>query len=58
MPIIKPFREIRLNQSKVNINAVVAPPYNVISPDQQNRLYDKDPHNVVRLILGREEDRY
>ncbi len=36
----------------------MAPPYDVISPEQQNQLYDKDPHNIVRLILGREEDRY
>ena len=58
MPTIKPFRGIRYNQSKVSIDAVVAPPYDVISPEQQNQLYDKDPNNVVRLILGREDDRY
>ncbi len=58
MPIIRPFRGIRYNLSKVNINTVVAPPYDVIAPDQQNELYDRDPRNVVRLILGREEDRY
>ena len=58
MPIIRPFRGIRYNQSTVNINTVVAPPYDVISPDQQNRLDGKDPYNIVRLILGREEDRY
>lgn len=58
MPIIRPFRGIRYNQTKVNINTVVAPPYDVISPEQQNQLYDKDAHNIVRLILGREEDRY
>ena len=58
MPIIRPFRGIRYNQSKVNINNVVAPPYDVISPEQQDKLYEKDPHNVVRLILGREQDRY
>ena len=58
MPTIKPFRGIRYNQSKVSINTVVAPPYDVISPEQQNQLYAIDPHNVVRLILGREEDRY
>ena len=58
MPTIRPFRGIRYNQSKVNIKTVVAPPYDVISPEHQNRLYEIDPHNVVRLILGREEDRY
>ncbi|MDE3058170.1 MAG: DUF1015 domain-containing protein [Bacteroidota bacterium] len=58
MPVIRPFRGVRYNQSKVNIAAVVAPPYDVISPEEQNALYDKDPFNVVRLVLGREEDRY
>jgi len=58
MPLIRPFRGIRYNLSEVNIDTVVAPPYDVISPEQQNQLYDKDPRNIVRLILGREEDRY
>ncbi len=58
MATIKAFRAIRYNQMKVKIENVVAPPYDVISPEQQNGYYDKDPFNVVRLILGREEDRY
>lgn len=58
MPVIRPFHGIRYNQTKVNINTVVAPPYDVISPEQQNAYYDRDPFNIVRLILGREEDRY
>lgn len=58
MATIKPFRAIRYNQNKVTMASVVAPPYDVISPEQQNGYYDKDPHNVIRLILGREEDRY
>jgi uncharacterized protein (DUF1015 family) len=58
MATIKPFKALRYNQQKVTIASVVAPPYDVISPEQQNGFYDKDPFNVVRLILGREEDRY
>jgi uncharacterized protein (DUF1015 family) len=58
MPTIRPFRGIRYNQSKVSITTVVAPPYDVISPEQQNAYYEKNPFNIVRLILGREEDRY
>jgi len=42
----------------VRLADVVAPPYDVISPVQQEELYRRDPHNVVRLILGREPDRY
>lgn len=30
----------------------LAPPYDVISPSQQAALYERSPHNVVRLILG------
>jgi uncharacterized protein (DUF1015 family) len=31
--------------------SVVAPPYDVISPEQRAELAARDPHNVVRLIL-------
>lgn len=58
MATIKPFKAVRYNQDKVKIGSVIAPPYDVISPEQQNGYYDKDPFNVIRLILGREEDRY
>lgn len=58
MPEIIPFRGVLYNQSKVNIDDVVAPPYDVISPEQQQKLYERNPYNVIRLILGREDDRY
>jgi len=58
MATLKPFKAIRYNQEKVKIGSVIAPPYDVISAEQQNGYYDKDPFNVIRLILGREEDRY
>ncbi|HEU0169336.1 MAG TPA: DUF1015 domain-containing protein [Chloroflexota bacterium] len=37
---------------------VLAPPFDVISPEQQATLYERSPYNVVRLELGREADRY
>lgn len=58
MANIKPFTGIRYNQQKIELEKVVAPPYDVISPEQQNGYYDASPYNVIRLILGREEDRY
>jgi uncharacterized protein (DUF1015 family) len=33
---------------------VTAPPYDVIAPALQESLYQKNPHNIVRLILGKE----
>ncbi len=58
MPTVRPFRAVRYNLKKVDLNAVVAPPYDVIGAEEQNDLYQRHPNNVIRLILGREEDRY
>lgn len=58
MPDIRPFKGILYNSKKNFIPDVVAPPYDVISPEQQAQLYDKNPYNIVRLILGREQNRY
>lgn len=58
MPIILPFRGLRYNSENVPLEDVIAPPYDVISVEQQDRLYARHAKNVVRLILGREQDRY
>jgi uncharacterized protein (DUF1015 family) len=51
-PVVAPFRGVRYNLKNVDLSKVVAPPYDVISADLQKELYERDPHNVVRLILG------
>ncbi len=38
-----------------DLAAVVTPPYDVISPEAQARYYARDPHNIIRLELGRDE---
>ncbi len=55
MAEIKPFRGLLYNGDKVDITRAVTPPYDVISRSMQNRFYHADPHNVIRLILGKEE---
>ena len=52
---VKPFHGL-LYDTKVTgpLIEVTAPPYDVISPALQESLYQKNPHNVVRLILGKE----
>ena len=52
---VKPFHGL-LYDTKVTgpLIEVIAPPYDVISPALQESLYQKNPHNVVRLILGKE----
>ncbi len=57
---ILPFRGVRYDPAAAGAGLadLVAPPYDVILPEEQAALYDRHPANVVRLILGREEDRY
>ena len=57
---ILPFCGVRYDPTTAagQLSDLVAPPYDVISPAEQAALYEKHPANVVRLILGRENDKY
>jgi uncharacterized protein (DUF1015 family) len=56
MAEIIPFRALRYDPRLVpDLKQVVAPPYDVISPEAQKRYYARHPHNVVRLILAKDE---
>jgi uncharacterized protein (DUF1015 family) len=56
---IAPFQGLLYDPEKVpDLSQVVAPPYDVITSEEQERLYDKSAYNVVRLILNRDPDRY
>ncbi|MEW5990670.1 MAG: DUF1015 domain-containing protein [Chloroflexota bacterium] len=51
MPVVRPFRALRYSPEAVDPAAVVAPPYDVIGPDEHRRLLARHPRNVVRLDL-------
>jgi len=54
MAVVTGFRGFRYNPEKIeNLTEVLAPPYDVISPEEQEELYGVSPYNVVRLILSR-----
>ena len=56
MPDVSPFRAVRYDVARVGeLSDVVAPPYDVIDPALQDRLYQASPYNVIRLELNREE---
>ncbi len=56
MPHIQAFRGIRYDLGHVgSLSNVIAPPYDVIDAELQQRLYDNHPANVVRLILNKDE---
>ena len=57
MAHIIPFKGILYNKEKIgDIKDIVALPYDVISPTEQENLYKRHENNVVRLILGKESN--
>jgi uncharacterized protein (DUF1015 family) len=55
MATITPFKGIVYNQDRAgSISSLVCPPYDIITPAEQQELYRKNPHNVVRLEFGLE----
>lgn len=55
MVAINPFRALRFNpQQAGDLSQLISPPYDVIGPAEQDRLYGRSAHNIIRLILGKE----
>lgn len=55
MADILPFRGTYYNPANIrDLSKVVAPPYDVISPEEQEMLYNSDPYNIVRILLGKD----
>jgi uncharacterized protein (DUF1015 family) len=49
----RPFRAVRFAPEEIgSLDPVVAPPYDVISAERREELYDASPFNVTRLILN------
>ena len=54
MAEVCPFRGLRYNSDIVgNLSDIIAPPFDTISPELQESLYSRSPHNVVRLEAGK-----
>ncbi|HEX5465373.1 MAG TPA: DUF1015 domain-containing protein [Candidatus Limnocylindrales bacterium] len=55
MPDLRPFRALRYDTAAVGpLSAVISPPYDVVTPDQQAVLLARHPRNSVRLDLPQE----
>jgi len=63
VPRFEPFTGLRYDPDAVHLNRVIAPPYDVITPDERAVLAARDPANAVRVELpepnpGSALDRY
>lgn len=59
MADVRPLPGLRYTDEKrapeTYLPALVTPPYDVISAEEQAAYYARDPHNIIRLELGRDE---
>lgn len=54
MAIIAPFKGLTYNFNRFkDLSTLITPPYDVISEEEQEAYYEKDPYNVIRLVLGK-----
>ena len=57
MAVVRPFRAERYDVATAGpLDALVAPPYDVIAPEERDELVRGSPYNVVRLTLPESED--
>jgi uncharacterized protein (DUF1015 family) len=55
MAEIIPFNGILYDTEKVQVEDVLAPPYDIITPEYREALYMQSPYNIVRIDFGKEE---
>jgi uncharacterized protein (DUF1015 family) len=55
MARIYPFRALRYDTTRVQMEDVVTQPYDKITPEMQQRYYEASSYNLVRVILGKHE---
>ena len=55
MARIYPFRALRYDTQKIQMEDVVTQPYDKITPAMQQAYYDRSKYNLIRVILGKKE---
>lgn len=56
MTEVIPFKGILYDTSRVKVDDVVSPPYDIISPKLKDILYLKSPYNIIRIDFGKDYD--
>ncbi len=56
MTDVRPFRALRYDPARVDLDRVIAPPYDVVTPEERAFYWERDPHGAVRLELTRDPD--
>ena len=55
MAEVIPFKMVHYNPDRSeDLRSLITPPYDIISPEQQEFFYNTCPHNIIRLVLGKQ----
>lgn len=54
MARVVPFKGILYNSERIKVEDVLAPPYDIITPEFREELYNKSPYNIVRIDFGKD----
>jgi uncharacterized protein (DUF1015 family) len=52
VPTVRPFAALRYSPRAGPLDALVAPPYDVISEEQRRAYLERSPYNIVHLTLS------
>lgn len=56
MAEIIPFKGILYNPEKTDASETMAPPYDIVTHDLKDELYQKSQYNVIRIDFGKDKD--
>jgi len=54
MAEVRPFTAVLFDPARVNMADVVAPPYDVVSEEERENLYNRNPYNILHVDFGKE----
>lgn len=54
MAEVIPFKGVLYNPQKVDTISVMAPPYDIVTPEFKEILYSRSPYNIIRIDFGKD----
>ncbi|MCK5506361.1 MAG: DUF1015 domain-containing protein, partial [Thermodesulfovibrionia bacterium] len=55
MAEVIPFKGILYDPQKVDASSVMAPPYDIVTPEFKEVLYKRSSHNIIRIDFGKDD---
>jgi len=56
MAEVIPFKGALYNPQKVDASSVMAPPYDIVTPEFKEILYSRSPYNIIRIDFGKDNE--